>query len=101
MKSKRGFRLFFIGVFLLSFAMLMYTQRNKGKRDHFLPIKASEYASLFNKPKVRFTVVNFWATWCEPCVEEFPQIIKAVTEFEKEKKISLIFIDTDFKKEYM
>jgi len=28
--------------------------------------------------------LNLWATWCKPCVEEFPSIQKMKTEMEKE-----------------
>ena len=38
-------------------------------------------------------LVNVWATWCKPCIEEFPMIV----DLEKsEKKLKVIFISADF-----
>jgi thiol-disulfide isomerase/thioredoxin len=34
-----------------------------------------DLAALRGRP----VVVNFWATWCEPCVREFPLLAKAAT----------------------
>jgi thiol-disulfide isomerase/thioredoxin len=32
-----------------------------------------------NKGKV--VVVNLWATWCQPCVEEFPNLVKLYNHY--------------------
>ncbi len=38
-------------------------------------------------------LVNFWATWCVPCVEEFPDLVKLDEEYRG--KIELITISLD------
>lgn len=39
-------------------------------------------------------VVNFWATWCPPCVEEFPAMIELQRQLEG-KGVALIFVSID------
>ena len=46
-------------------------------------------ASLFDKP---YIIVNFWATWCPPCIEETPSLIKFVQE---NRDFSLIALSQD------
>ena len=31
----------------------------------------------------RVTVVNYWGTWCPPCIREFPQIVELAARFGK------------------
>ncbi|HVF30008.1 MAG TPA: TlpA disulfide reductase family protein [Pyrinomonadaceae bacterium] len=38
-------------------------------------------------------LVNFWATWCEPCREEFPDLVKLDAEYKG--KIDFITISLD------
>ena len=39
-------------------------------------------------------VVNFWATWCMPCVEELPYFEKINAEYKKQKvKVILVSLD--------
>lgn len=39
-------------------------------------------------------LVNFWATWCIPCVEEFPYIMELNNKYGDE--FELIFVSGDF-----
>jgi thiol-disulfide isomerase/thioredoxin len=38
-------------------------------------------------------LINFWATWCDPCREEFPDLVKLDTEYKG--KIDFITISLD------
>lgn len=41
-------------------------------------------------------VVNFWATWCEPCRTETPMLVKAAGEYGKRRlKVVGIALDED------
>lgn len=43
---------------------------------------ASLKALLQRDPaKARPLIINFWATWCEPCREEFPDLVKIDEEY--------------------
>lgn len=39
-------------------------------------------------------LVNVWATWCAPCIEEFPYIVELQRAYEEELKV--IFVSADF-----
>lgn len=41
-------------------------------------------------------VVNFWATWCAPCIKELPHFEKLNTEF-KSEKLAVLLVSVDFK----
>lgn len=49
-----------------------------------------------NYSKSDLTVLNLWATWCEPCIEEMPDL-NSVKEYYKKEKINFLSlsIDTD------
>jgi len=50
----------------------------------------------FNKKNLLKDVVilNFWASWCTPCLEEFPSLVSLRKNFET-KKLQIIGINSD------
>jgi thiol-disulfide isomerase/thioredoxin len=45
--------------------------------------------------KSRATIVNLWATWCTPCREEFPDIMRFYNAY-KDRGVSLVLVSGDF-----
>jgi thiol-disulfide isomerase/thioredoxin len=45
------------------------------------------------KGKVLF--INFWATWCPPCIAEMPSINKLYNKFKDNKNIVFLMVDVD------
>jgi thiol-disulfide isomerase/thioredoxin len=43
-------------------------------------------------------IVNFWATWCGPCVKEIPDFEKLNSVYNT-KKVKMLLVSIDFKKE--
>lgn len=43
-------------------------------------------------------VVNFWATWCAPCVKELPYFYDIEHRF-KDEKVKVILVSLDFKRQ--
>lgn len=41
-------------------------------------------------------LINFWATWCGPCVEELPYFNQLAQEY-KESGLKVMFVSLDFK----
>lgn len=46
----------------------------------------------------RLIVVNFWATWCAPCIEEFPYFVRLGKNLAAEG-VDVFFVSMDFEED--
>lgn len=58
-------------------------------------VKIGELQKIITETKNPL-IVNFWATWCVPCIQELPYFLK---EYETHKKdsLQLLLVSLDFK----
>ncbi|MBK9963912.1 MAG: TlpA family protein disulfide reductase [Holophagales bacterium] len=58
-------------------------------------VKPEQYKARIVAPKKgRVLLVNFWATWCEPCREEMPALVAAAKKFPT-KDVAVVLVSVD------
>jgi thiol-disulfide isomerase/thioredoxin len=75
----------FLVIFFLMSATLLSAQKAE-------PIKLNELQEIIQKQSDQVLVVNFWATWCAPCIKELPLFEK----LNEEKKATVILVSMDY-----
>lgn len=58
-------------------------------------VKLPQLQALLNRPTDTTYVVNFWATWCGPCVKELPHFDKLTTTY-KNQKVKVLLVSMDY-----
>src|SRR5690606_15186932 len=60
----------------------------------------SENTISLSELKGKVVFINFWATWCPPCIAEMPSIEKLYQTFKNNKNVVFIMadMDSDYKK---
>ena len=57
--------------------------------------KFSDFEYLLQKNNDTTYVINFWATWCKPCVNELPEF-EEINQHFKNRKFKMILVSLDF-----
>lgn len=63
-----------------------------------VPGTAADVLAAVRAPGATVTLVNLWATWCVPCREEFPDLLKFWKAY-KDKGVALVLVSGDFASE--
>lgn len=58
-------------------------------------IGEADLKSILASYKGQVLLVNIWATWCKPCREEFPDLVR-LQDFYKGKAVHIIAISADY-----
>ena len=61
--------------------------------------KIDSLQSYINRHQDEVLVINFWATFCKPCVAEIPHFISVVNQL-KDQKVRLLLVSLDLPSQY-
>jgi thiol-disulfide isomerase/thioredoxin len=59
------------------------------------PATAEEILGVVRKTKGQVVLVNVWATWCAPCREEFPDLMRLSRTY-RARGLELVLVSADF-----
>lgn len=82
---------FFILFFLLIFATTDVNQNIYNFKLKNLENRTVSYQDLKGE---HLTVIDFWATWCKPCLQSIPKLVEMSDEF-KEQGVQFIGVSVD------
>lgn len=75
------------GLIVAIFSYTVHAQSSK-------VVKIDDLVNLIEAKSDKIQVINFWATWCGPCVKELPTFEKLNSE-NKNVKVTLVSMDLD------
>lgn len=81
------------------FVFIIFFSCNEApKKEHKIEVKTlnfEELSSYLNRNDNKTYVINFWATWCAPCVKELPYFEK-ITETYSKNEVEVVLVSLDF-----
>ncbi len=94
---------YFIFIISLFISNLSYSYENNqlllhnpAKKINFFDLKTLDGKKVGVADKLikkKLILVNFWATWCPPCIKEIPDLLNLKKKFERD--IEIIFVSVD------
>lgn len=88
---------------LATLCLLLVTGCDRGARPDMVGRPAPQFTVVDADRKValsdhrgKIVVLNFWATWCPPCVEEMPSLV--AMQAKMKDKVTVLAVSTDHDK---
>ncbi len=89
-----------VGFDLLDLSALPSSEKKKRVKDYENLYQSETFQTFKNKKislndqKNKVVIINFWASWCTPCLEELPSMVKLRKLF-KEDKLKILAVNAD------
>ncbi len=80
-------------------ALLCAAIINNSSAQTITAYKAEDLMKRLSTNSDTFYVVNFWATWCGPCIKELPEFDKVADKF-RGRNVKVLLVSLDFPDQY-
>ena len=90
----------------LFFSNLSYSDNNNQqllikdpkKVETFLVKDINDVEKTISNTENKVLLLNFWATWCAPCIKEIPELIELKEKFKNNIEVYFFSVDFNVKK---
>jgi thiol-disulfide isomerase/thioredoxin len=79
-------------IFILALTFISCTAEKKQGQL----ISLTQLEEIIAQDKEEVLIINFWATWCKPCIAEMPEFEKINNDYDK---VRVLFVSIDFPEE--
>lgn len=77
--------------------VIQQTNRKRIQDYNWQLVNQSGKAFNFKDTRHKVVVLNFWATWCPPCIAEMPSLQESYNKFQYNNDIVFLFVSNDSK----
>lgn len=88
----KKFATFFL---LIVFLFIGQSKANAGDGKSIKMVSFDEFEPRLHLENDTLYVVNFWATWCAPCVREIP-VFETINQKYGDQKVKVLLVSLDF-----
>ena len=89
-------KLYLLTLFILLFSLvdsINFAIAQSNISSQIKIINVTDLSELINANKDRVLLINVWATWCVPCREEFPDLVKISESYSNKVRVVGISVD--------
>ena len=91
-------RIFLCTLLLLTLSQFSYAETNLGA--NFLLKDTAGVKHQLSSYKGKWVLVNYWATWCPPCLEEVPDLVNLYDQ-RKNKDLVVLGVVFEYKNTHL
>lgn len=91
----KTFKKYAVTSVVLCLIMIGCSTKDKAQAPKLEAVNYDQLFSLVQQNDDKLYVVNFWATWCRPCMEELPHFLEVDDEYRKGDDYQMILVSLD------